>query len=123
MEFKTGIGNDPLQSTAVAFSNAEGGVVLAGVADDGSLSGRAFNAGTTDAIHTALAAAHDLGRYELFALDVEGVPITVIAVARREDGFAQTSNGRVLVRRGTMDMPIFGADLQQIGRASCRERV
>ena len=114
MEFKTGIGNGPLQSTAVAFSNADGGIVLVGVADDGMLTGRALNAGTTDAIHTALGAAHDLGRYELLAVDVEGTPVTVVAIARREEGFAQTSNGRVLVRRGTLDMPIFGADLQRL---------
>jgi len=114
VEFKTGVGTGQIQSSAVAFSNADGGVVLVGVGDDGTVVGRMLNPGTADAIHTAMSDGHDLGRYEVSALDVDGTAITVISIARREEGFAQTSNGRVLVRRGTLDMPIFGADLQRL---------
>jgi hypothetical protein len=35
VEFKTGVGQDPLQRSMVAFSNTDGGSVLVGVADDG----------------------------------------------------------------------------------------
>lgn len=108
------MGTDPFQSTAVAFSNNSGGVVLLGVRDDGTVIGRAPNAGTTDAIHTALGAARDLGRYQVLSLDVAGITVTVVAIARRQQGFAQTSNGRVLMRQGTMDAPVFGADLQRL---------
>ena len=87
--------------------------MILGVDDDGGLRGRALDAGTEDAIHQALATASDLGRYELHRLEVEGAPLTVLSVARREDGFAQTSNGRILVRRGTRDEPLFGAELQR----------
>jgi ATP-dependent DNA helicase RecG len=103
-----------MQETAVAFSNSAGGVMLIGVADDGTPHGRPLDPGTADAIHRALATAHDLGRYELHQLHVDGAALTVVSVARREEGFAQTSSGRVLVRRGTRDASLFGADLQRL---------
>lgn len=37
--------------------------------------------------------------------------VVVIAVARRREGFAQTSSGVVRVRRGSRDDPLFGAEL------------
>lgn len=111
VEFKTGIGKDPVQDTAVAFSNAEGGVMLIGVRDDGTIAGRALDAGTQDDIHRALQAARDVGRYSIAQLDVEGRPVCVVAIARRREGFAQTSAGVVKVRRGTRDDPLFGAEL------------
>jgi ATP-dependent DNA helicase RecG len=113
VEFKSGTAGRALQDSVVAFSNGDGGVVLLGVADDGIPSGRPLDAGTEDAIHEALASASDLGRYEIQGVDVAGRGITVLSVAKREEGFAQTSNGRVLVRRGSRDDPLFGADLQR----------
>lgn len=114
VEFKAGVSESAIQATAVAFSNAAGGVILVGVDDAGHLVGRRLEGGTGDAIHNALSTAHDLGRYELHPLDVGGIGIVVVSVARREHGFAQTSNGRILVRRGTRDAPVFGADLQRL---------
>lgn len=111
VEFKRGTSQEQLQSTAVALSNANGGVILIGVRDDGSIAARALDAGTQDDIHRAMQAARDVGRYALFQLDVEGKPICVVAVARRREGFAQTSGGVVRVRRGTRDDPLFGAEL------------
>ncbi|MFW2388229.1 MAG: helix-turn-helix domain-containing protein, partial [Polyangiales bacterium] len=40
-----GIGRTALQEAIVAFSNADGGVILVGVADDGALDGRRFDDG------------------------------------------------------------------------------
>lgn len=113
IEFKRGIGA-AIQNTAVAFSNAEGGVILVGVEDDGSVSGRALDAGSADQIHDAFSSAHDLGRYGVNPLDVGGIQIIVVSVAKREQGFSQTANGRVLVRRGTRDDPLFGSALQRL---------
>ncbi|MGH2874290.1 MAG: ATP-binding protein [Solirubrobacteraceae bacterium] len=111
VEFKRGTSGEQLQNTAVAFSNADGGVILIGVEDDGSVSGRPADAGTQDAIHAAMQAARDVGRYAIHQLDVDGRPVCVVAIARRRDGFAQTSAGVVRVRRGTRDAPLFGAEL------------
>src|SRR5215210_4297498 len=115
VEFKRGTSQAELQSTAVAFSNADGGVILIGVRDDGSIAARALDAGTQDDIHRAMQAARDVGRYGLFQLDIEGKPVCVVAVARRREGFAQTSGGVVRVRRGTRDDPLFGAELVRFG--------
>lgn len=111
VEFKSGVSGSQLQDTAVAFSNADGGLVLIGVADDGAIRGRALDAGTADDIHRALQEARDVGRYSLHQLDVEGRLVPVLSVARRREGFAQTSGGVVRVRRGTRDDVLFGAEL------------
>src|SRR3712207_2782605 len=78
VEFKRGISMEELQNTAVAFSNAEGGVVLIGVRDDGSIAARSLDAGTQDDIHRAMQAARDVGRYALHQIDVDGKPVTII---------------------------------------------
>ncbi len=111
VEFKQGISGGQLQNTAVAFSNAQGGVILIGVRDDGSVAGRALDAGTADDIHNALHSARDVGRYAISQVVVDGKPVTILSVARRREGFAQTSSGVVRVRRGTRDDALFGADL------------
>jgi ATP-dependent DNA helicase RecG len=111
VEFKRGVSTEQAQSTAVAFSNADGGVMLIGVEDDGAVLGRAADAGTQDDIHRAMQAARDVGRYAIHQLDVDGKPVCVVSVARRREGFAQTSAGVVRVRRGTRDDPLFGAEL------------
>ena len=111
IEFKRGTSQEELQNTAVAFSNADGGVILIGVRDDGSIAARALDAGTQDDIHRAMQAARDVGRYALNQIDVDGKPVCVVGVARRREGFAQTSGGVVRVRHGTRDDPLFGAEL------------
>jgi ATP-dependent DNA helicase RecG len=111
VEFKSGVSNAQLQDTAVAFSNADGGVVLIGVRDDGEPVGRALDPGTQDDIHRAMQNVRDVGRYSVAQLDVGGRPVCVLAIARRREGFAQTSGGVVKVRRGSRDDPLFGAEL------------
>jgi ATP-dependent DNA helicase RecG len=114
VEFKTGIGRDQIQDTVVAFSNADGGVILIGVADDGEIVGRALDAGSADAIHEAMRAVREPGRYSLHELSVAGRPIIAVSVARRQDGFAQTSKGVVRLRKGTRDEAAFGSELQRL---------
>lgn len=114
VEFKQGISRNQLQDTIVAFSNAGGGVILVGIADDGTVVGKPFDAGTTDSIHQVMRDVHDPGRYSLHQLLVEGKSVVVVAVARRQEGFSQSSNGVVRVRKGTRDEPLFGAALQHL---------
>jgi ATP-dependent DNA helicase RecG len=122
VEFKRGTSQEELQNTAVAFSNADGGVILIGVRDDGTIAARALDAGTQDDIHRAMQAARDVGRYGLGQVDVDGKPVCVIAVARRREGFAQTSGGVVRVRRGTRDDPLFGAELVRFANERTNSR-
>jgi ATP-dependent DNA helicase RecG len=113
VEFKGGVSSKQLQDTIVAFSNTEGGIVLVGVGDDGAIRGRALDAGTADGIHQVMRDVHDPGRYELHEVLVDERPVCVLAVARRREGFAQTSRGVVRVRRGTRDDALFGAELRR----------
>jgi ATP-dependent DNA helicase RecG len=111
IERKSGVSSKPLQEAVVSFSNAEGGVILIGVDDSGQVLGKPLTQGVEESIHQAIASIRNPGRYGIQSLLVEGVPITVVAVERRVQGFAQTSNGRVLVRRGAMNVALFDADL------------
>ncbi len=112
LEFKTGLSRNQLQESVVAFSNADGGVILIGVSDDGEVLGRELDAGTTDAIHQLMRDVHDPGRYSIHRLSVGEKPVIALSIARRHEGFAQMSSGIVRVRKGTRDEPLFGAELQ-----------
>jgi ATP-dependent DNA helicase RecG len=113
IEFKTGISRNQIQETVVAFSNAQGGVILVGIGDDGGVIGRSLDAGTADALHQVMRDIHDPGRYSLHELAIEGKPVIAISVARRQEGFSQMSSGIVRVRKGSRDEPLFGSELQQ----------
>lgn len=121
VEFNRGVGQDNIQDTVVAFSNAEGGVILVGVEDNGMISGRRLDAGTADAIHQAIHHIRDPGRYSVHELSVDRQKVVVISVDRRHEGFAQTSAAVVKVRKGTRDEPLFGTELQHfISRRSAK---
>ena len=111
VERKTSAAAKGLQRTITAFSNTDGGVVLIGVDDDGNVVGRPLTPGLEDAVHEAAIAVHDPGRYWVREVDIDGVAITVVSVARRAQGFAQTPDGQVLVRRGGRSVPLLGAEL------------
>lgn len=110
VERKTGVGGRT-PGEVVAFSNSDGGVILIGVEDDGNIVGRALTPGTEDEIHQRIRETNSPGRYSIHELGVDGRAIVVLAVARRIEGFAQTSDGRVLVRRGTMSVALIGEEL------------
>jgi ATP-dependent DNA helicase RecG len=113
VEFKAGVNSRPIQRAITAFSNTDGGVLLLGVADDGTVLGKTLTPGVEDTITQAILSVHDPGRYRIVELNVEGNPVTVITVARRNQGFAQTPEGLVLVRRGANSVPLVGAELLQ----------
>jgi ATP-dependent DNA helicase RecG len=109
VEFKAGAGVIP--ESAVAFSNAHGGIILIGVANDGRISSAKLTPGLEDKIREGLEQAHSVGPVAIRALEVEGRDITVLGVGQLREGIAQTSNGRVLVRVGTRRPALIGPDL------------
>lgn len=111
VERKSGFNRTAVQEATVAFSNADGGVILIGVDDAGIIVGRELSPGLLDEIHRTIREARDPGRYGVHELSVDGKPVVVLWIARRVEGFSQTSGGRVLVRRGTMKVALFGAEL------------
>ena len=112
VELKTGTGSKSLQEALVAFSNTDGGWIFVGVKDDRQVVGRALDQGTDDEIHrTASVDTHNVGRYRIREIRVGDLPVVVVEVSRREDGFTQTSDGRVLVRRGARKKALIGDEL------------
>jgi ATP-dependent DNA helicase RecG len=111
VEFKTGTGSTPLGEAAVALSNTNGGIIFVGVSDNGTVRGRPLDQGVAEQVNEALLSCHDIGRYEVLSVRVGDVDITAIRIAKRSEGFAQTSNGRVLVRRGPRNHALLGTEL------------
>jgi ATP-dependent DNA helicase RecG len=111
VERKSGFNRTAVQETVVAFSNTDGGVIVIGVDDAGAIIGRELSSSLADEIHRAIGEARDPGRYSLHELDAGGKRVVVVSVARRIEGFSQTSSGRILVRRGTMKVALFGSEL------------
>lgn len=122
VERKTGVSGKAIQETVVAFSNGRGGVILIGVQDDGTVVGRDLSPGLADDLHRILREVNGAGRYEIHRLGVDEKSITVLAIARRIEGFAQTSDGRVLVRRGTRNDAPLGSELTKLLKERALER-
>lgn len=122
IERKSGTGQDPLAKAITALSNTEGGVILIGVRDDGEVIGRALTEGVENAIHQAALTIHDPGRYKIREVDVEGRPVVIVSVARRAQGFAQTADGQILVRRGARSTPLLGGELLSFITSRALER-
>lgn len=112
LEFKEGLSAAVPQSVA-AFSNTDGGVILIGVTDRGHVKGVGANGGHEAKVHQFVSDLRDPGRYHLHNLAVADRRVIVVAVAKRVEGFCQTSDGRVLVRRGASNRALFGAALTE----------
>ncbi len=111
VELKTGLGSKPLQEALVAMSNTMGGTIFVGVTDDRHVVGKVRDQGTDDTIHQAALAARNVGRYTISSALVDGTSIVVIDIEPRSDEVAQTSDGRVLRRKGGRNVAVFGNDL------------
>lgn len=113
VEFKTGVGSEPLQEAFVSFSNRDGGVIFVGVDDGGHVVGRALDQRTEEQINQAAFAARDVGRFECKQVIIGQTEVIGIKVHRRQEGFSQTSNGRILQRHGPRNAVLYGADLRE----------
>jgi ATP-dependent DNA helicase RecG len=105
-------GTSKLGEAMVAFSNTESGVIWIGVTDTREVIGRRLDQGLDDKIQEAALAANNLGRFEVKEVAVGGLPVVAVIVHRREEGFAQTSDGRILVRRGGRNVPLIGSEAE-----------
>ena len=114
VEFKEGFSSEKIGAAVVAFSNADGGVVLIGVRNDATVKGVGLHGDREARLHQVVANLHDPGTYEISELRVDDRSIVVLSVHRREEGVAQTADGRVLARRGASNMPLVGRDLSEL---------
>lgn len=122
VEFKTGIGPEPIQAAAVALSNTHGGVILLGVSDSGEVLGRQLDQTTEEKINAAILDAYAPGRYAIREIRIEGRTVVAILVHPRQEGFSQTSQGRTLVRRGPRNHALIGSELQDFINARSHRR-
>ncbi len=113
IEFKEGVSASRTHDAAVAFSNADGGVVLYGVRDDGTVVGVTDVGEKERLIHEALASAVNPGRYDIHEVQVDGRSVIALSVHRRREGFAQTPGGVVRIRRGASNPALMGTDLSR----------
>lgn len=113
VEFKQGVSEQKIAEAVTAFSNAAGGTVLIGVGPDGTVHGTNVDGEARARLHRVVGTVHQPGRYELAPIEVEDRFILAVRVARREEGFAQSSDGRVLVRRDAMNVALIGEDLAE----------
>ena len=111
VEFKEGASRGRIAEAAMAFSNADGGVILVGVIDRGLVKGADLSVGSETRLRQALDQVRDLGRYRIHRLRVDGRVVVAISVAPRKDSFAQLPNGQVKQRRGASNRTLLGADL------------
>ena len=114
VEWKSGSGSSALQRAIVAFSNAEGGVLLLGVDDRGSPTGLPFTEGLEKDLWEIANLIESPGSIEMRGLRVGSVEITVISVSTARQGVAMTSGGAVLIRRGKQNLPLRSSGLVQL---------
>lgn len=122
VEFKTGLSRKKVQEAVVAFSNADGGLVLIGVEDDGSPVDYSLTEGAIQDIHRLCREAFSIGRYDIGTLLVDDVSIALLRVQQGQGELAQTSDGRPLIRRGKMNVPLMGSELAALAAERSRER-
>ena len=114
VEWKTGTGRRPIQEVVVAFSNADGGIVMIGVDDRGTVTGCPFDGGVEKDLWEMIGQIESPGLVQITGVRVGKAEITVVAVGARRDGIAQTPNGRSLIRRGKQNLPLLGRELREL---------
>ncbi len=95
----------------MAFSNADGGVILLGVSDRGQVMGLALSGDKEIEIHNRLARLIGLGDYQIHRLKAAGRDVAAIGLDRQRDGFVQSSDGQVKERRGASNHTLMGTQL------------
>lgn len=111
VEFKQGLSAGALQDSVVAFSNTHGGIIFAGVRNDGRIAGLECTPAIVDRVNAAAREVHSPGPVVVRGLRVDRRGITAVGVAPLREGFAQTPRGRVLVRVGTRRLALIGSEL------------
>ncbi len=114
VEWKAGVSRKEIQRAIVAFSNADGGVLLLGVDDSGQPTGKPLDAGLEKTLWETINDIESPGPIKIRSLTVGSVLITVLSIGQRMQGLAQTSDGAALVRRGKQNLPLTGAALVEL---------
>jgi ATP-dependent DNA helicase RecG len=114
VEFKEGFSEKKIAEALTAFSNADGGIVFFGVANNGVVKHDTGTGEHKAALHRAINMVRSIGRYEFHELAVDDRSIMAISIEPRGSGVAQMVDGRMLVRRGAMNDPLLEPELSAL---------
>jgi hypothetical protein len=98
-----------------AMAMSRGGVIVLGVSDDRRLVGCPLDQRTLDEVTRR--AREALVDVALAPLRVGGVALTLVTVPRIEDRIVTTSDGRLLRRVGSDNVPLLGDEVVRFVRA------
>lgn len=115
VEFKEGLSTKELRRAVVAFSNTDGGVIVLGALDDGSVKGFSLSSkGSAQLNNDVLGVVVNPGRYQVHQIAVGDKSVVIISIANREQGFSQLSDGSVLGRFGASNQSLLGESLARL---------
>lgn len=104
-----------LREVIPAMAMSRGGEIVLGVSDDRRLVGCPLDQRTLDAVmRRAREAAVDV---EIAPLRVGLVPLTLVTVPRIDDRIVTTSDGRLLRRVGSDNVPLLGDEIARFVRS------
>ncbi len=113
LEFVVDVDVDRLAETLVAFANADGGTVVVGVDEKGSVVGVSLPDAVEDALRLALARTRPIVRTEWSAEQTPRGSVIVIQVPRSTE-LHSLDDGRVLIRSGSENKPLSGDAIRQL---------
>jgi ATP-dependent DNA helicase RecG len=104
--------NNPEQiaETLTAFANTDGGTVVLGMDEDGRLGDLFVEEDATDALQAALRLCRPPVRTDWTQQQVAGGTIVLLRVGRSPE-MHSLWDGRIIVRKGTENRPVEGADM------------
>lgn len=114
-----------LQEPLVAFANTAGGAVVIGVSNvrPRSVVGVLWGEGLASTVQDAASSTHPPLLVTTEPFDVGGRTVVVVTVPRVVDRWAQTSDGRLLIRTGPRNRALVGDDLRRFLLARGSESV
>lgn len=104
---------ESIAETLVAFANADGGTVVLGMGADGKLGDVLVEEDASDALQAALRLCRPPVRTSWSHQPVAGGAVVVLQVDRAAEAHSLW-DGRILVRKGTENRPVEGAEIAQL---------
>lgn len=112
LEFKESlIKAQRLQEPVVAFANTRGGTIAVGVTNTGRILGVEWGQKTEERIQEAARITQPPVAIDATPVDVEGRTVVMLEIAPVEQGWVQTSDGRLIVRAGPTNRTLVGEEL------------
>ncbi|MCB0098434.1 MAG: ATP-binding protein, partial [Caldilineaceae bacterium] len=102
-----------IAETLTAFANSEGGALVLGVAPDGHLGTIFVEEDASDALQSALRLCKPPVHTDWYAEEVAGGVVVILRV-ERSGQLHSLADGRILVRRGTQNVPSDSVMIEQM---------